>query len=222
MNITKRLEAIASLISNNSNIVDVGCDHAYLDIYLTLNRENVTCLACDINKNALTMAKKNIIKYNLKDKIETYLCDGIDSVPVNNNTIIIISGMGTSTVKHILSNDNSKIAKEIIIQSNNDLYELRKYMINSGYYIANEISVYDRNKFYVIIAFKPGIKKYKDKDLIFGPILTKNSNINCRYFKYLLTKEYEIYNKIPFKHINLKIKCLRKIKTLKKIMRTSK
>ena len=52
MNITKRLEAIASLISNNSNVIDVGCDHAYLDIYLTLNRENIFCLACDINKNA--------------------------------------------------------------------------------------------------------------------------------------------------------------------------
>lgn len=222
MNITKRLEAIASLISNNSNVIDIGCDHAYLDIYLTLNRENVFCLACDINKNALSMAQKNIIKYNLQDKIKTCLCDGIDNISINNNTIIVISGMGTSTIKHILSNDNSKKAKEIIIQSNNDLYELRKFMINNGYYIDKEITVYDKNKFYVIIDFKPGIKKYKNNDLMFGPVLIKNAKNNSRYFEYLLSKEYDIYNKLPSSYINLKIKCLKKIKKIKKIMHTSK
>ena len=32
--LSKRLEAIASLITTDS-IIDVGCDHGYLDIYLT-------------------------------------------------------------------------------------------------------------------------------------------------------------------------------------------
>ena len=32
--ISKRLEAISSLVPINSNIIDIGCDHALLDIYL--------------------------------------------------------------------------------------------------------------------------------------------------------------------------------------------
>ncbi len=35
--ISKRLESIASLIPNNSRVIDVGCDHALLDIYLAMD-----------------------------------------------------------------------------------------------------------------------------------------------------------------------------------------
>ena len=35
MNISKRLRAIGDLIEDNSFILDVGCDHALLDIYVT-------------------------------------------------------------------------------------------------------------------------------------------------------------------------------------------
>ena len=35
---SKRLLAIASLISKKDSLVDVGCDHAYLDIYLIKNK----------------------------------------------------------------------------------------------------------------------------------------------------------------------------------------
>ena len=59
--ISKRLEAISSLVPINTNIIDVGCDHAYLDIYLTLNNSN-KCLATDINKNALKCKSLFILK----------------------------------------------------------------------------------------------------------------------------------------------------------------
>ena len=36
--ISKRLEAISSLVPVNSNIIDIGCDHALLDIYLIQNK----------------------------------------------------------------------------------------------------------------------------------------------------------------------------------------
>ena len=32
--LSKRLEAISSLVPNNSKIIDIGCDHGLLDIYL--------------------------------------------------------------------------------------------------------------------------------------------------------------------------------------------
>ncbi|MCI8568129.1 MAG: SAM-dependent methyltransferase, partial [Bacilli bacterium] len=37
MKINERLKLVASFVEENSNVIDVGCDHALLDIYLFLN-----------------------------------------------------------------------------------------------------------------------------------------------------------------------------------------
>ena len=41
MKISKRLKAISDFITDNSNVIDVGCDHALLDIYLFNNKKNI-------------------------------------------------------------------------------------------------------------------------------------------------------------------------------------
>ena len=59
MILSKRLSMVATLVDIGANVIDVGCDHALLDIYLTQNNNN-KCLATDVNKNALNIAKDNI------------------------------------------------------------------------------------------------------------------------------------------------------------------
>ena len=61
MNLSKRLNAVATLVDIGVRVIDVGCDHAYLDIFLTQNNDN-NCIATDINENALNGAKYNIKK----------------------------------------------------------------------------------------------------------------------------------------------------------------
>ena len=63
MQLSKRLSAVAGLVTRGNRLVDVGCDHALLDIYLALNRNNVKLIASDINENPLKIAKENIKKY---------------------------------------------------------------------------------------------------------------------------------------------------------------
>ena len=60
MNLDNRLKRITDFIPSDSYILDVGCDHALLDIYLALNRNNVKLIASDINENPLKIAKENI------------------------------------------------------------------------------------------------------------------------------------------------------------------
>ena len=36
MKLTNRMQTIVSLIDNGSNVIDIGCDHALVDIYLSL------------------------------------------------------------------------------------------------------------------------------------------------------------------------------------------
>ena len=64
MIIPKRIDAIASFIDDTCKVVDVGCDHGLLDILLCLKNQDIQCYACDINKNALEMAKKILKNIN--------------------------------------------------------------------------------------------------------------------------------------------------------------
>ena len=190
MKLSLRLKSIANLVDSNDVVADIGCDHAYLDIYLVMNNIVPKTLACDINRKALDMGINNIKKYGLEDKIATKLCDGITGISKDINTLII-SGMGTSTIIKILSNDNVKNINKVITQSNNDYYELRKYMVNNGFYISYEESIFDKDKYYINMVFLRGNKNYSSKELRFGTMM-----FNKDYYEYLVNKYKYIYNHI--------------------------
>lgn len=205
MNLSKRLQAVATLVDINSKVIDVGCDHAYLDIYLTQNNGN-TCIASDINEKALAKAKENIKKYKLSKKIKTVLTDGLTNIDIEDTDNIVVCGMGTHTILDILK--TNKLSNTLIISSNNDIELLRKEVVKLGYYIDSEIFLFDRKKPYIIIKFLKGIKKYNKYDYILGPIL-KN---NLEYKHYLNKKYKKILEIIPKNKILLRLKYKRILK----------
>lgn len=209
MNLSKRLQAVATLVDVGKKVIDVGCDHAYLSIYLTLNNNN-TCIATDINENALAIAINNIKKYNLENKIETKLTDGLIDIKINKKDNIVICGMGTTTILNILKTNN-ELSNTLIISSNNNIDILRKEVVKLGFYIDTELFIIDKKKPYIIIKFKKGFRKYNLNDYIFGPIL-KN---NIEYRKYLIKKYKSIMKKVPCKNILVKIKYILLILRLK-------
>ena len=190
--LSKRLEAISSLVPINSNVIDIGCDHALLDIYLYQNKISKSIIASDINENALNGAKYNIGKNKLDNIIETRLGNGLDILREDDNAdTIIISGMGAHTAVGILKNNQQKLKKinTIIIQSNTKLEFLRKELTKLKYMINDEIMVEDNKKMYTIIRFAKGNKKYTKKELYFGPVLLKkNTKLFQDYFKTELDK----------------------------------
>ena len=122
--LSKRLESLALLVDKKDSIVDVGCDHGLLSIYLVENKLCKKVIASDVNQNALNSAIKNISLRKLD--IETVLSDGIEQVNLKEINTLIISGIGTSTILHILSDDNKlKKINKLILQSNNDHELLR-------------------------------------------------------------------------------------------------
>lgn len=199
MNLSKRLEACATLVDINTRVIDVGCDHAYLDIFLTLNNDN-KCIATDINKNALDNALSNIKKYKLSDKIETKLTNGLEDIEIRKDDNIVISGMGTHTILEILNSNT--LSDTLIISSNNNIEILRREVIKLGFYIDSEIFLFDKNKPYIIIKFKRGYKRYKNIDYILGPIL-KN---NIEYKNYLIKKYKSILKNISKIKILIRLK----------------
>ncbi len=49
MKISNRLRVISDFVPNNSFILDIGGDHALLDVYFAVHKENVKCIASDIS-----------------------------------------------------------------------------------------------------------------------------------------------------------------------------
>lgn len=209
MKLTKRLNAIVSLVDKDSNVIDIGCDHALIDIYLTLNNHN--CIASDINENALKFAKNNIKKYKLENKIQTVISDGLENIVLPQNNTVIICGMGTHTILKILTNNKTKQIDNLIIQSNNDLFLLRKNITKLGFYMDKEIKIEDKKVFYNIIKFKRGKQKYSKYEYLYGINLD-----NKDYIKNEINKNNEIFKSLPYNKINKKISIIFKNRYLKK------
>ncbi len=222
MRISKRLKTVASLVDKDAILLDVGCDHAMLDIYLALNNPNMKIYASDVNKKPLSMAKANLAKYNLTSRINLYLADGLLGIDSSVNTVVI-SGMGTKTIIEILSKakslGNLGNVLEIIIASNLDYDFLRKFMSSIDYCIDKELVINEKDKFYVVIKFIKGKLKYNYLDYKYGPILRKNViGVTRDYFLYSLSKKEDILNNLSYKNIFVYLKIKKEIRELKKLI----
>lgn len=207
--ISKRLKAIAEFVSNKDSVVDVGCDHGLLSIYLVENKLVKKVIASDINQNALNSAINNIRKRNLD--IETILSDGIQDVNLKGINTLVISGMGTSTILHILEDEKKiKNIKKMIIQSNNDHEILRRKLNEKGYYLEDEVYTLDKGKWYVTCEFVKSDKVNTDMEIKYGFLN------NIEYNQYLLEYEKGILKKIPIIAFRAKIKALNRYNNIKR------
>lgn len=185
MKINDRLKKIGDLVEANSFCLDVGCDHAFLDIYLVKKNKNIKAIASDIAEGPVEAAKQNIKREKLENKIEVRLGNGLDTYSDEVNTIII-SGMGGRNMIGIFKRHLEVLKKvdTIILSPNNYQIDVKKFLINSGFYIDNEEFVKDKKFIYQIIVFKKGKKHYSKKELFFGPIfLEKKGTLFDEYYK---------------------------------------
>ena len=211
--LSNRLLAIANNIDKNDKVIDIGCDHGYLSIYLKVVNKNKVVIASDINENALNMAKKNILAS--KVKIDTRLGSGLDVIKKDEIDTIIISGMGGNTIFGILKNNLVKLKgiKKIVIHSNTDIFMLRKNISKLGFKIKNEQLIKDKNIYYIIITFEKGRHKYNKKELYFGPLLLQeNSKLFQEKNEIELNKLKDIRKKIPSNKILKRYKLKKIIK----------
>lgn len=219
MKISKRLRVIGDLVPNNSFVLDIGCDHALLDIYIVNKNQNIQVIASDINKGPLKIAKQNITNYGLENKIKLKQGNGLEAYEKGVNTLVL-SGLGTLTIltilnqkKHLLKHINT-----IIISSNNDYYKLRKGLGTLNYKIEKEELVIDKNKYYPIIVFTKGHKKYKYYELKYGPLLLKEKSKSfLEYLEFNKAKLIKINKSLSKKYFLKKRKIKKELKYLQEL-----
>lgn len=215
INLSSRLKLISEFVPLNSKVMDIGCDHGLLDIYLYQNKIVKKIIASDINFSALNNAIENIKANKLEKKIETRLSDGLENIHAEDEIdTLVIAGMGSNTIVNMLKKDIKKLdkIKTIIIQSNTKLEFLRSEIVKLNYYIADEAIVEDNKKIYIVIKFIKGRRKYTKKELYFGPILlSTKSLVFQKYTKDNLKKLQCILSSVPKNKILLRYKIKKEI-----------
>lgn len=217
--LNQRLLKIAELVPINASIIDVGCDHALLSIYISQNKKPKKVIASDIKEGPLIHAKENIRKYQQEDKIKVKLGPGISTIE-NDIDTIIISGMGGLNMIGILkySKDIYKNVNRIIL-SPSDTYAVRKEITKLGFMIQEEILVKENNIIYPIIVFERGKKKYRDKDYLFGPILLeKKDTLFLEHIKKETIKKEKLLEVLPKKYIKKRLELKKELHLISKIM----
>lgn len=212
INLSKRLKEIANYIHEEDNILDVGCDHALLDIYLS-NKYSKVVYASDLRESALDMARINIKKYNA-DKVILKCGNGIEPLKeCSGVNTIIISGMGYMSIINILRNINHTNIEKLVIQSNSNPEKVRKFILKKGFYIEDESVVLDRNIYYIVTSYKKGKKKYSKFEKEIGIITGKDLE---KYIDMEIKKNNILLSVVPKSYFFKRIEIKRKLNYLNK------
>lgn len=200
MELSKRLKAVAELVTPGMRLADVGTDHGYIPIYLTEAGVIPSAIAMDINKGPLERAKEHIWEHGLEGKIQTRLSDGLKNLQMNEADCMIAAGMGGGLVIRILSEerDTAGSLKELILQPQSEIDSVRKYLTEEGYRIVAEDMVYEDGKYYPMMKAVPcmagaGEIPYSEEELEFGRVLLQQAHPVLGQF---LEREMEIQNRI--------------------------
>ncbi len=191
--LSDRLKAVASLVCGQV-AVDVGCDHAYLSIFLAMNGCR-RVYATDVRNKPLSRAKINVAKYNLLDRIKLILTDGLCDVPHDVDDVII-SGMGGKLIERIILKQDwlKDKDKNLILQPQTFLTQLRENLCLNGYEIENEVPVVEFNKTYCVVnaRYCGRPRRLSLEESVVGKLAESDNAYSVEF----LRRQYKKYSKI--------------------------
>ena len=164
MQISKRLKAVADMVTPGCRLADIGTDHAYIPIYLAQAEKISSAVAMDVNRGPLERAQEHIHSALLESVIETRLSDGLCALQPGEADDIVIAGMGGPLTVRILQEGESKLQKgcRLILQPQSDIREVRAYLEKTGCRIIREEIVCEEGKFYPMMKAVVGALEKKD------------------------------------------------------------
>lgn len=196
MELSKRLMAVAGLVTEGASVADIGTDHGYIPIYLAEKGLSPRIIAMDVNSGPLKRAGEHIREYGFEDRIETRLSDGLNSLKPGEAETMIAAGMGGGLIIRILENSRktAESIREFILQPQSDIHKVRAYLNRNHFRLLKEDMVEEEGKFYPVMKWIHGTEEeYSETELYYGRILLAERHPVLR--KYLL-REQSIKEKI--------------------------
>ncbi|MBS3971630.1 MAG: SAM-dependent methyltransferase [Erysipelotrichia bacterium] len=179
--LSKRLQALVDFVPYANVIADIGCDHAYVAISLILNQKANFAYGIDNKEEPLKVAQYNVLSYHLGSSIS--LLKNPLNQPIHPCDGCIIAGVGKDVAVSIIDEFEPHLQKDayVCLQVNAQIIEMRIHMKARGYRLINEVVVYDK-KYYVILLYQKGDEVYDGVQLWIGPILLSKLAQNKDYF----------------------------------------
>lgn len=187
--LSKRMQAVADMVTEGLRVCDVGCDHGYVSIYLVQAGISPKVLAMDVNKGPLLRAKEHVRKYKVEDYIQIRLSDGLTAYQKGEADTFLCAGMGGRLLMSILEKEPDKTAdfREFILQPQSELKLFRRFLREKGYIFVKEDMILEDGKFYPMMKVKLPAENnrivqrdksenvYEMEDLL-GPLLLQEKN----------------------------------------------
>ena len=224
--ISKRLETVASFVSQGAVLLDVGSDHAYLPIELVEKGRIERAIAGEVVDGPYQSAVKNVEAHGLKEKIQVRLANGLAAFEeADQVSVITIAGMGGRLIARILEEGLEKLAnvERLILQPNNREDDLRIWLQENGFQIVVESILEEAGKFYEILVVEAGQMKLSASDVRFGPFLSKEvSPVFVQKWQKEAVKLEFALGQIPEKNLEERQVLVDKIQAIKEVLHASK
>ena len=168
MELSKRLQAVADLVTEGASVADIGTDHGYIPIYLIEHNIAGKVIALDINRGPLERARMHVVGHGLKGKIETRLSDGLEILtegyPVVEilDTMILQPQSEIGKVRRFLNEHNLQITEENMVEEDGKFYPMMKVI--HGKKEEYTICEYTYGK-RLLLEQHPVLKKYLDREM---------------------------------------------------------
>lgn len=170
MQLSKRLQTVADTVTKGNLVADIGCDHAYIAIYLIEEAIAPKVIAMDINKGPLKRADENIRAKGYENSIETRLSNGLEKLSKEEVDTVLMAGIGGALMIRILAEGQEVLesTKELVLSPQSEINQVRKYLHKNQFTIVDEKMVLEEGKYYVVIkAAKAPEKEEYDREVFY-------------------------------------------------------
>lgn len=159
MELTPRLKLAAEFCLPCKAVIDVGCDHAYLCLYL-VEQGAERAAASDIRPGPLEAAKAHISACGRSDRVRAVLCPGLEAFGPEDADTVSICGMGGEMIASILEAApwTAKGDHKLVLQPMTNGHRLRKWLSDNGYTIQREQLAREGHRLYVVLQARGGGK----------------------------------------------------------------
>lgn len=195
MELSKRLQAVADLVTAGYITADIGTDHAYIPIHLIEKGKIPTAIASDVNRGPLDRARINVAENGMEDRIDLRISDGFSEIRPGEAQTAVIAGMGGSLMMRILTEgaETVRSLSECILQPQSEIEKVRTFLIQEGFLFLDEVMVEEDGKYYTAIKT--------------APVHAENGNwseTELRYGKLLLMKRDPVLRRFLERELRIK------------------
>ena len=188
------------MVTEGNRLADIGTDHAYIPIYLCEKKRISYAIAIDRNPGPLKRAREHILEAGLSAYIEVRLSNGTARLEPGEADTLLLAGMGGLLMERILGERDEVLseAKELVLQPQSDIADLRQWLHMKGWEIVCEDIVFEGGKYYPMMKAVQGpYRSYTIQEYHYGRFdLQQSLPVLEKYIEKHLRTQKEILERI--------------------------